>query len=799
MNQALLQELRKLRNEIAHGPRHADGEYLGKRLRELSISVPPEDLQWFVADLLRGFSNIGEHFVPPVVLSVIGFLLESRLSVLACDPWAGIGVLAATVREAVHARKMIACVQNADSFNLGQVIAPQLDWHTGDPLAFLGTLTEPLDVIASVLPFGLRVSQAVELRGESGEPVRCAGDLGSLLLVAASSRVSPEGIGLFVVTPSFFFKQGSVLHDLPRLGLGVEAALALPAGSFAPFTNIATYIVVVRKQASAPMFVAQISQDPHTNRQIVANLREKRADGALELGRFVSPDEFRGLDSLRLAEQLRRAEHRFKAPSVTLGDLAQEIRLGRTGDDFSFSKADNAFYIPLIGISDVVDSGEAMTLKRQNYAQVVVDAARSDARFVARFLNSELGRAIREASKSGTTIPKLNTSGLKALQIFVPTLATQRKILEIAGKLTAQQNTIFGLQNDLDEMRRELWNSPDQCENIDSRVQAFSGRLTAGVSQHVSLTLDQWFEMLPFPLASILRAWQAAPTQDFKTKYEHLLHFFEAAAEFLSVIYLSAFASQPELFVDHKEKLRDAWKKQNLSLQRATFGTWKVVVEYLSKQTRDLLSADTEKRALCAELFADPAQILPDMLARKELAAVLSAANKMRNDWAGHGGVVSLAEAQLRNEQLLAELQKLREVMADGWRHVQLLRCLQCQPRRGAFDNEVAVLVGSNSEFLKETRTMSSWLDVERLYLASRDSGRALLLLPLVQVGHSPTSAKNACYFFNRVEKDGARFISYHFVDQPELKDQSVDTSAAIQSLSEVGPGPNMITSRNRI
>jgi hypothetical protein len=262
---------------------------------------------------------------------------------------------------------------------------------------------------------------------------------------------------------------------------------------------------------------------------------------------------------------------------------------------------------------------------------------------------------------------------------------------------------------------------------------------------------------------------------------------------------LSAFASQPELFADHKEKLRDAWKKQNLSLQRATFGTWKVVVEYLSKQTRDLLSADTEKRALCAELFADPAQILPDMLARKELVAVLSAANKMRNDWAGHGGVVSLAEAQLRNEQLLAELQKLREVMADGWRHVQLLRCLQCQPRRGAFDNEVAVLVGSNSEFLKETRTMSSWLDVERLYLASRDSGRALLLLPLVQVGHSPTSAKNACYFFNRVEKDGARFISYHFVDQPELKDQSVDTSAAIQSLCEVGPGPNMVTSRNEI
>lgn len=789
MNQGLLQDLRKLRNEIAHGQRHADAESLGKRLRELGISVPAEDLQWFVADLLRGLSSIGEHFVPPVLLSVIRSLLESCSATVALDPWAGIGVLAATVREAVQARTTIACAPNPQSLALGQALAPQLDWHTGEPLAFLETLTDPLDVIASALPFGLRTSQTVELRGESGEPVRCTGDLGSLLLAAASSRLSPEGLGLFVVTPSFFFKHGTVLHDLPRLGLGVEAALALPAGSFAPYTNIATYLVVVRKEVSTRMFVAQLSQDAHTNRQIVANLRERRADGALELGRFVAPDEFRGFDSLRLAERLRHAEHRFHAPAVMLGDLAREIRLGRPGDEFSFPTLDNAFYIPLIGISDVVDSSEAMTLKRQNYAQVVVDATRSDARFVARFLNSELGRAIREAYKSGATIPKLNTSGLKTLQIFVPNLATQRKILDITASLAAEQNTIFGLQNDLDAMHRELWNNPDQCEDLDSRVRAFSARLTAGVATHVSFTLDQWFETLPFPLASILRAWQAAPRQDFKTKYEHLLHFFEGAAEFLSVICLSAFTSQPEVFAGHKERLTEAWKKQNLSLQRATFGTWKVVVEYLSKQIRELLSGDAEKRALCAELFADPTLVLPEMLARKELAGVLSAANKMRNDWTGHGGVVSQTEAGLRNELLLAELQKLREVMADGWRQVQLLRCLQCQPRRGDFDNEVAVLVGSNSEFLKESRLMSSWLDVARLYLASRDSRRALLLLPLIQVGPSPASAKSACYFFNRVEKDGARFISYHFAEQPELNDQSVDTSAAIRLLSEVRAG----------
>ena len=46
----------------------------------------------------------------------------------------------------------------------------------------------------------------------------------------------------------------------------------------------------------------------------------------------------------------------------------------------------------------------------------------------------------------------------------------------------------------------------------------------------------------------------------------------------------------------------------------------------------------------------------------------------MRNDWTGHGGVVSQDEAKLRNEQLKGEVQRLREALADVWREVHLIR-----------------------------------------------------------------------------------------------------------------------------
>src|SRR5262249_54080484 len=160
---------------------------------------------------------------------------------------------------------------------------------------------------------------------------------------------------------------------------------------------------------------------------------------------------------------------------------------------------------PLIGISDVVESTDDLTLKSQNYAQIAIHETRSDARFVALFLNSDLGRILRNAGKSGVTIPKLNMSGLRELPIFVPDLTTQKSVIQIAAKLAAEQNTLAGLQNDLDALRRALWDRPDLCEDLDSRVQEFSARLSKDAAPQASVSLEQWFETLPFPLASILR------------------------------------------------------------------------------------------------------------------------------------------------------------------------------------------------------------------------------------------------------------------------------------------------------
>ena len=123
--------------------------------------------------------------------------------------------------------------------------------------------------------------------------------------------------------------------------------------------------------------------------------------------------------------------------------------------------------------------------------------------------------------------------------------------------------------------------------------------------------------------------------------------------------------------------------------------------------------------------------------------------------------------------------------MSDLWDSSVMVNALLCRPRRGIFENEIAILKGSNSEFLKEPREMSTWLDLENLYIINGDQKSALKLLPLIQLNASPKTAKNACYFFNRTEQNGARFVSYHFKDQPELSDRFRDATEAIKLLTE--------------
>lgn len=739
--------------------------------------------------------NSGVHTslmpIPHVLPAVISKILSTQSANTILDPCAGVGSLLAIARQATSAKRCIGYNSSRSEGELGKTLFPEAEWFIGQALELLPHHENNLDVVISLLPFSVPTNKSIQLLDTAGNQIELKGDLGNLILAAAMARLSENGVGLFVVPPSFFYSTRSIIKHIPYLGFSLDAALFLPPGSFSPYTSIGSYLLVVKKGLKKRMFVGELTNDHHTNLQILENFSKGEQGDSVDLGCYVDALEFRGVDLLRAKDYFESASKHFGFPTFVLEDLATEINLGRLADGVCFPLASNAIFIPMIGRSEVVDSIEEFTLKAQNYAQVIIDPSKSYAKFVMQFLNSELGMKIREWAPSGI-IPRLNKGSLKKLQVLMPDLETQQKMLEIDTRFSAEENILLGLQNDLTKLRRDLWKSPQAANMVSNSLEVFSERIAGVLKGQVSIGLDQWIETIPFPIASVLRAWQSTASDDFKAKYEHLLHFFEATAEFLGVILLSAFYGNEGLYDLHKVKLKESMAKQNLSFQRATFGTWKLVVEYLGKQTRSLLQENGKKfddakndRSICETIFADQTLKLPRLLCSKEIIDVLQKTNSMRNNWTGHGGIVGQEEAQHRNEQLFGQVEKLRQAMSDVWDTSVVVNALNCKPRKGVFENEIAMLKGSNSEFLKESRTMSTWLDIDSLYIINGKQERALKLLPLISMKSSHGTAKDACYFFNKIEKDKVRFVSYHFSNRPELVEPNDEVFDTIKQLSE--------------
>ena len=69
------------------------------------------------------------------------------------------------------------------------------------------------------------------------------------------------------------------------------------------------------------------------------------------------------------------------------------------------------------------------------------------------------------------------------------------------------------------------------------------------------------------------------------------------------------------------------------------------------------------------------------------------------------------------------------------------------------------------------------------LHLYDTQAELALRLLPFVRIKSSPNKEKNACYFYNRVDKEGAHFISHHLSEESEVVEQELNINEALSLL----------------
>ena len=371
--------------------------------------------------------------------------------------------------------------------------------------------------------------------------------------------------------------------------------------------------------------------------------------------------------------------------------------------------------------------------------------------YLVGWLNSRIGIATRDAANNRGVVPVLTESIFRDLDLFLPSITVQDQVLN--AKKTADL-----LETEIQELEGTLWDDPHKATEIERRLKDVNHEER----------LQDWIEILPFPLASILRAYWAED-KIAKDKYERLLHFFEALACFLATVHLSAARQMSEYEETPYSEIKKVVKKgEGLRWDRPSFGLWKVVNERCAGSVRKVLSDKSSDRGPLLRAYGLQSSGPLECISARRILRLIQETNEKRNRWAGHRGAVDDTVASERLALLEGYLRTLRSQLGRVFSEWQLIMPGKMEKRKGPiWDCEVRYVVGSNPQFERGEVKLQTAPESGKLCLYQEGNVEALQLASVIRLKDTP---QPACYFFSRRTGKDSRFISYHFGARPEEK-----------------------------
>ncbi|WP_162240647.1 class I SAM-dependent DNA methyltransferase [Frigoribacterium sp. Leaf186] len=385
-----------------------------------------------------------------------------------------------------------------------------------------------------------------------------------------------------------------------------------------------------------------------------------------------------------------------------------------------------------------------------------------DPGFLAAWLNTEQGTASRRrairASSRGTFINALRSDASSLMRwadeliVPVPDHGTQLA-------LSSADVRLLSFEAALSAQRESVWASPEGAEDVVNRI--------AGAFDD---SLSSWLDHLPYPVASAL--WTAETASTAGEQQRAYIHAWEAIVTFHATVLLSASRTDPGSRSGVEAGIRQTLNEKHLSIERASFGTWVVIIERVTKELRSALEAGSaDEVARIRRAFGGLTQTGIERLTSKEFVKKINEVNTKRNRWLGHTGYTSEEEWRRQVLSLQGDLSELRQILGTVWTQLLLVRAGGSKLRRDGRVQAAEVAVGTRSPFkIKEFSVGEEMVDGE-LYLVRDESESPLRLGQFVQLRAAPRDAQYTTYFYNRTEGASVRMVSYQQGFDSEIQD----------------------------
>jgi hypothetical protein len=616
---------------------------------------------------------------------------------------------------------------------------------TENPISFLASCSEQFDLILSFPPIGWR---------EKFNDYPNIFEHGHSLLVEASKKLKANGKAVFILSPNTIstriFEQLKIF--LKSENTSFSAIINLPNG-FYPSTGLSPLLIIIEKKAGDEILVGRYD-DSEDNSLLVNAYHKHKSNRSYSLGKWLNQKDIRPIYNLEASEKLDLISKRTGLKEYRIKDIF-EIECCHPNQDYSEPR-DNILYTHIAAtasnkraLSSLDVEGNSIT----NYHQLKMHSDEVNFEYIKLYFKESpyISVALSEFAK-GAVMQSLNKASLEQVRLFLPSLELQEKAVKA-------QTKIKSLQEQLTNLSENLWGREKVIyEEINRLGKDFPGK-----------KFEIWVEGIHYPLASILWNVHTAPNLDKKAS--RLLLFFEALSEYLAIIQLSAYQQNPSLCSDVIDGVFENLSKNNLSLDRASFGTWNSLFEQLAKKTRSMINGSSDEKDWIQLVFKTSNNKLIESLVDKKFITIFKEVVKTRNEYKGHSGETGESESIIVVDKLQGFVDQLASTIEYICDHFSLVRATLSRKRNGLWLNSCEILHGTRHDFQNTLVENTDGIDEDCLSLLNVETNETIPILPLVKIEPGPETKVPACYFYNRTEIEGeTRFVSYHFGNDSEFK-----------------------------
>jgi len=539
------------------------------------------------------------------------------------------------------------------------------------------------------------------------------------------------------------------LIALREKGIYLQSLVQLPAGTYNG-TGIGVVLLIFSRQVN--------------DKYLSVELKDDNADPSIErikgwLQRSEKSQNDTGLvvyepgKALQTSEKIRRtnmlsktyAKQGFPVINILEGSRVTSIR----GND-RYTDEVNTIYLPNIGLSNVVTTTSDMTMKNQsNYFQITL-TDRSDAEYIARLLNTNVGKTAREDFMSGSFISRINLASIKDGEFYlpVPPPAEQRKISALNNRIETSINQLRSMQEDLD-------NHPKKLRDIKTSY----GQMIQGDN-------NAWVELLPAHLSIMLKKYYVAPKPE---QYKRLLEFFEALNHLFAAIYFSFLKNSPS------DKLWESFKHYNTDLDlnrvfnQSNFGSWYKFMSVSGNYIRAARAVTSDnlypnKTTIDQAMDITSPQLVLDII-NTMISTVTKIAQEERNKDA-HS-----FDSKQNAEQLQKLLNDIQPKLVSIFSHYKLISFKQALAGEGELRPYIInILHGTSTVFQTTEVEFDQGINDRDIYLYEEDTIRVLKMQPILRLMGTPPTVKNTVYYFDKKVGDESVYKAYLDAGEAEVR-----------------------------